>query len=37
MGNIDYFCGIYIGDKNLRKKYVEDDTNEDYGILGRWF
>ena len=22
--NIDYFCGLYISDKNLRKKYVED-------------
>ena len=22
--NIDYFCGLYIGDKNLRKQYVED-------------
>ena len=22
--NIDYFCGLYIEDKNLRKKYVED-------------
>ena len=22
--NIDYFCGLYIRDKNLRKQYVED-------------
>lgn len=22
--NIDYFCGLYIGDKKLRRKYVED-------------
>lgn len=22
--NIDYFCGLYIKDKNIRKKYVED-------------
>ena len=22
--NIDYFCGLYIGDKNLRKQYVEE-------------
>lgn len=22
--NIDYFCGLYIGDKQLRKKYVEE-------------
>lgn len=22
--NIDYFCGLYIGDKELRKKYVEE-------------
>lgn len=22
--NIDYFCGLYIGDKETRKKYVED-------------
>lgn len=22
--NIDYFCGLYINDKNLRKQYVED-------------
>ncbi len=22
--NIDYFCGLYIPDKNIRKKYVED-------------
>lgn len=22
--NIDYFCGLYIGDKKLRKKYVEE-------------
>lgn len=22
--NIDYFCGLYIKDKNLRKQYVED-------------
>lgn len=22
--NIDYFCGLYISDKNLRKKYVKD-------------
>lgn len=22
--NIDYFCGLYISDKNLRKKYVND-------------
>ncbi len=25
--NIDYFCGLYIEDKNLRKKYVEDAIN----------
>lgn len=22
--NIDYFCGLYIKDKNIRKKYIED-------------
>lgn len=22
--NIDYFCGLYVGDKNLRKQYVEE-------------
>lgn len=22
--NIDYFCGLYVADKNLRQKYVED-------------
>lgn len=22
--NIDYFCGLYISDKNTRKKYIED-------------
>lgn len=22
--NIDYFCGLYVKDKNIRKKYVED-------------
>lgn len=22
--NIDYFCGLYINDKNTRKKYIED-------------
>lgn len=22
--NIDYFCGLYINDKNIRKKYVEE-------------
>ena len=22
--NIDYFCGLYINDKNLRKKYIDD-------------
>ena len=22
--NIDYFCGLYIGDKETRKKYVEE-------------
>lgn len=25
--NIDYFCGLYISDKNLRKQYVEDAIN----------
>ena len=25
--NIDYFCGLYIKDKNTRKKYVEDAIN----------
>ena len=25
--NIDYFCGLYIEDKELRKKYVEDAIN----------
>lgn len=25
--NIDYFCGLYIKDKNARKKYVEDAIN----------
>ncbi len=22
--NVDYFCGLYIRDKGLRKQYVED-------------
>ena len=22
--NIDYFCGLYISDKNLRKQYIEE-------------
>lgn len=22
--NIDYFCGLYVGDKKLRKQYIED-------------
>ena len=22
--NIDYFCGLYINDKNIRKKYIDD-------------
>lgn len=22
--NIDYFCGLYVGDRNLRKQYVEE-------------
>lgn len=22
--NIDYFCGLYIKDKKLRKQYIED-------------
>ena len=25
--NIDYFCGLYISDKNVRKQYVEDAIN----------
>lgn len=25
--NIDYFCGLYVSDKLLRKSYVEDATN----------
>lgn len=25
--NIDYFCGLYIKDKNVRKNYVEDAIN----------
>lgn len=25
--NIDYFCGLYIKEKNIRKKYVEDAIN----------
>lgn len=25
--NIDYFCGLYIRDKNKRKKYIEDAIN----------
>ena len=25
--NIDYFCGLYINDKNLRQKYIEDAIN----------
>ena len=25
--NIDYFCGLYINDKKLRKQYVEDAIN----------
>ena len=25
--NIDYFCGLYISDKNIRKKYVMDAIN----------
>ncbi len=25
--NVDYFCGLYIKDKNLRKQYVEDAIN----------
>lgn len=25
--NIDYFCGLYISDKNKRKKYIEDAIN----------
>ncbi len=25
--NIDYFCGLYIKDKNLRKQYVEEAIN----------
>jgi len=25
--NIDYFCGLYITDKNKRKKYIEDAIN----------
>lgn len=24
MENIDYFCGLYINDKNIRKKYVDE-------------
>lgn len=27
MENIDYFCGLYIKDKELRKKYVEEAIN----------
>ncbi len=25
--NIDYFCGLYIQDKNIRKEYIEDAIN----------
>lgn len=25
--NIDYFCGLYINDKKMRKKYIEDAIN----------
>ena len=25
--NIDYFCGLYIKDKETRKKYVQDALN----------
>lgn len=25
--NLDYFCGLYIKDKNIRKKYIEDALN----------
>ncbi len=25
--NIDYFCGLYIKDKNIRKQYIEDAIN----------
>ena len=25
--NIDYFCGLYINDKNTREKYIEDALN----------
>ena len=25
--NIDYFCGLYISDKNIRKNYIEDAIN----------
>lgn len=25
--NIDYFCGLYIKDKNLKEKYIEDAIN----------
>ena len=25
--NIDYFCGLYISDKNKRKEYIEDAIN----------
>ena len=25
--NIDYFCGLYIKDKSIRKKYIEDAIN----------
>lgn len=25
--NIDYFCGLYIKDKNTRKKYIDEAIN----------
>lgn len=25
--NIDYFCGLYIKDKNIRKKYIDEAIN----------
>ena len=25
--NLDYFCGLYIKDKNIRRKYIEDALN----------
>lgn len=25
--NVDYFCGLYINDKDMRKKYIEDALN----------